>query len=442
MADFSAPIFSLKNISLHFGLNPLFDDLTLHIKQGDKICLIGRNGSGKSTLLKVIAGLMEVDSGEVFSQPAIKVAYMDQESNLSGFKTLKEYICSGLSKADEHAEYKADILIDKLDINANQDVATASGGEKKKASLAHALIQEPDILLLDEPTNHLDIVTIEKLEEIIQNFSGAVVVISHDRRFLTNISTATIWLDRGSLHVNDKGYAFFNEWQEEIINQEIIEQKNLNKRIQEETEWLHKGVTARRKRNMGRLRRLQQLRLERRNQIKQTGSVKLEVDKGAIQSKMISEAKRIFLIGSLWEAGLVNFLGHSLNFVFQDVHVLISSGERELFEQIMHAHAGDVAVVFAYSKHSSISEKMIQFFRDAGVAIVAITNSRLSPIGKLSDVTLVAKSDSVSFVDSLVAPLSVVNVLLVALSSEKETELQNNLDKIEHIWEEYHVNEK
>ncbi len=293
MADFSAPIFSLKNISLHFGLNPLFDDLTLHIKQGDKICLIGRNGSGKSTLLKVIAGLMEVDSGEVFSQPAIKVAYMDQESNLSGFSTLKEYICSGLSKADEHAEYKADILIDKLDINANQDVATASGGEKKKASLAHALIQEPDILLLDEPTNHLDIVTIEKLEEIIQNFSGAVVVISHDRRFLTNISTATIWLDRGSLHVNDKGYAFFNEWQEEIINQEIIEQKNLNKRIQEETEWLHKGVTARRKRNMGRLRRLQQLRLERKNQIKQTGSVKLEVDKGAIQSKMISEAKHI-----------------------------------------------------------------------------------------------------------------------------------------------------
>lgn len=165
--------------------------------------------------------------------------------------------------------------------------------------------------------------------------------------------------------------------------------------------------------------------------------------KGFLEAvKMISEAKRIFLIGSLWEAGLVNFLGHSLNFVFQDVHVLISSGERELFEQIMHAHAGDVAIVFAFSKHSSISEKMIQFFRDAGVAIVAITNSRLSPIGKLSDVTLVAKSDSVSFVDSLVAPLSVVNALLVALSSEKETELQNNLDKIEHIWEEYHVNEK
>lgn len=293
MADFSAPIYSLKNISLHFGLNPLFDDLTLHIKYGDKICLIGRNGSGKSTLLKVIAGQMDVDSGEVFSQPAIKVAYMDQESNLEGYNTLKDYICSGLSKSDEHLVYKADILINQLSINANQSVLTASGGEKKKAALAHALIQDPDILLLDEPTNHLDIITIEKLEDIIKNFSGAVVVISHDRRFLTNISTSTIWLDRGSLHVNDKGYAFFNEWQEEIINQEIIEQKNLNKRIQEETEWLHKGVTARRKRNMGRLRRLQQLRLERKNQIKQAGSVKLEVDKGSIQSKLISEAKHI-----------------------------------------------------------------------------------------------------------------------------------------------------
>ena len=293
MADFSTPIYSLKNISLHFGLNPLFNNITLHIKHGEKICLIGRNGSGKSTLLKVIAKKIDVDSGEIFIQPAIKIAYMEQESDLSGFETLKDFICSGLNKQDEHAVYKADILIDQLSINAEQKISTASGGEKKKAALAQALIQEPDILLLDEPTNHLDIVTIEKLESIIKNFSGAVIVISHDRRFLTNITTSTLWLDRGSLHANDKGYAYFNEWQEEIINQEIIEQKNLNKRIQEETEWLHKGVTARRKRNMGRLRRLQQLRLERKNQIKQASNVKFEIDKGEIQSKLISEAKHI-----------------------------------------------------------------------------------------------------------------------------------------------------
>lgn len=158
--------------------------------------------------------------------------------------------------------------------------------------------------------------------------------------------------------------------------------------------------------------------------------------------KIISEAKRIFVIGSSWEAGLVNFFGHSLSFLFPDVHVAISSGERELFEQVLHAQAGDVAIVFAFSQYSAGFEKIIQFCQDEGVAIVAITNSRLSPIGKLSDVTLVAKSDSVSFVDSLVAPLSVANALLIALSSEKETELQKNLDKFEQIRKEYHVNEK
>ena len=292
MAEIQAPCYSIKNMHLHFGLNPLFEDVSLHIKKGDKICLIGRNGSGKSTLLKIIAGLIDIDDGEVYSEPGLKIAYMNQESDLSGFDTLKSYILSGLQNPQEEG-YKADILIDSLDILASQDVQTASGGEKKKAALAHALVQEPDVLLLDEPTNHLDIATIEKLEDIIKNFSGAVIVISHDRRFLSNISTSTLWLDRGKMHANDKGYSFFNEWQEEIINQEIIEQKNLNKRIQEETEWLHKGVTARRKRNMGRLRRLIALREERKNQIKQVGKVKMEADKGAIQSKMISEAKHI-----------------------------------------------------------------------------------------------------------------------------------------------------
>ena len=286
-------VIEVNNVTKRYGANEVLKDVSLTCKTGKIYGLVGRNGSGKSTLLKVIAGKMDVDSGEIFIQPAIKIAYMEQESNLTGFDTLKEYICSGLNKKDEHDTYKADILIEQLSIDGNQKIATASGGEKKKAALAQALIQEPDILLLDEPTNHLDVVTIEKLEEIIKNFSGSVIVISHDRRFLTNITTSTIWLDRGSLYTNDKGYAYFNEWQEEIINQEIIEQKNLNKRIQEETEWLHKGVTARRKRNMGRLRRLQQLRQERKNQIKQTGSVKFEIDKGEIQSKLISEAKHI-----------------------------------------------------------------------------------------------------------------------------------------------------
>lgn len=287
------PIFALKNVHLSFGTHALFQGLNIYVEKGDKICLIGRNGSGKSTLLKIIAGQMESDIGERFVQPNTKIAYMPQEEDFSRYTTLKEVILSGLPDSHKDETYKADILIDALNIAARQDPHTASGGERKKTALARALIGEPDLLLLDEPTNHLDIATIEKLEKIIQEHAGAVIVISHDRRFLTKISNATIWLDRGIAHLSNKGYDCFEEWQEQIINQEIIEQKNLNKRIAEETEWLHKGVTARRKRNMGRLRRLQQLRLERKEQIKQTASVNLQIDKGLIQSKMITEAKKI-----------------------------------------------------------------------------------------------------------------------------------------------------
>ncbi len=294
MADTTTPIYSLKDVHLTFGIHPLFTGLNLYVNKGDKICLIGRNGSGKSTLLKVITGQMEPDSAIQYIQPNLKISYMPQEENFSDFSTLKDVILSGLSSSHKNESYKADILIDLLDIRAEQNPMTASGGERKKTALAKALVDEPDLLLLDEPTNHLDIATIERLEDIIRKFSGAVIVISHDRQFLNHISNATIWLDRGIAHLNDKGYSHFEQWQEQIIEQEIIEQKNLNKRIEEETEWLHKGVTARRKRNMGRLRRLQQLRLERKEQIKQIGSMNLNIDKGLIQSKMISEAKHIY----------------------------------------------------------------------------------------------------------------------------------------------------
>lgn len=289
-----APIYTLREISLTFGVKPLFTSVSLNINRGDKICLVGRNGSGKSTLLKIISGLIEPDNGEVFIQPGVKVSYMAQEADFSVYKTLKDVILSGIDTPNiKEQAYKADILIEKLSINASANPQTASGGEVKKAALAKALISEPDILLLDEPTNHLDISTIEKLEEIIKKFSGAVVVISHDRSFLNRVSNATLWLDRGITHSNNKGFVAFEAWQEEILNQEIIKEKYLNKKLEEETEWLHKGVTARRRRNQGRLRRLQQLRQERREQVKKLGSVDLEIKEAAVRSKLVMEAKHI-----------------------------------------------------------------------------------------------------------------------------------------------------
>jgi len=290
---FEPPIMTIKGVKLSFGPHELFSDVELYINRGDKISLVGRNGSGKSTLLKVIAGIIEPDSGEMFVQPGTKIAYMPQDPNIQGYKTLKEVVLSGLPPEERDQEYRADILIEQLGILPQQNPEKASGGEQRKAFLARTLIGEPDILLLDEPTNHLDMPTIQKLEEIISAFSGAVITISHDRRFLTDVSDVTFWLDRGIMRRNNKGFKYFEEWQEQVINQEIIEQKYLNKKIEAETEWLHKGVTARRKRNMGRLRRLQQLREERKNQIKQTGSVSMEIEEGDARSKLVIEARHI-----------------------------------------------------------------------------------------------------------------------------------------------------
>lgn len=293
MSNFEPPIMTIKRARLSFGTNQLFTDVELYINRSDKICLVGRNGCGKSTLLKVISGTIEADDGEIFIQPGVKVAYMPQEPDFSGYQTLRDVVLSGLDEEHKHQEFKADILIEQLDIRAAQAPEQSSGGERKKAALAKVLVGEPDILLLDEPTNHLDMPTIEKLEKVIKDFRGAVIVISHDRMFLSNISQTTFWLDRGVLRRNNRGFKYFEEWQEQCIDQEIIEQKYLNKKIEEETEWLHKGVTARRKRNMGRLRRLQQLRQERREQIKQVGSVNMELENTEFRSKMVIEAKHL-----------------------------------------------------------------------------------------------------------------------------------------------------
>ncbi len=293
MPAFEPPVYTLKGIKIRFGSKQLFEDVELYINQGDKISLVGRNGSGKSTLLKIIAGLIEPDDGDIFIQPNTKIGYMPQDADLSGYPDLRAVVASGLSENDGSSDYKVQMWIEQLEIAADADPQTASGGERRKATLAKALINQPDILLLDEPTNHLDMPTIEQLEKIIAAYNGAVVVISHDRRFLTNVSRTTFWLDRGTMRRNNKGFGSFEDWQDQVIEQEIIAQKYLNKKIAEETEWLHKGVTARRKRNMGRLRRLQQLRQERREQIRQVGSVNMDIENTAWRSILVIESKHL-----------------------------------------------------------------------------------------------------------------------------------------------------
>lgn len=291
--DFDAPVYTIKDAHLQFGERPLFTGLELYLTKGRKYCLVGRNGSGKSTLLKVIAGQTEADNAETFLQPGTAISYMAQEDDLAGFATLRDVVLSGLGEHQEDSAYKADILIERLGIAGNADPRTASGGERKKAALARALVNDPDILLLDEPTNHLDITTIEKLEEMISKFSGALIVISHDRAFLKHVCDGIIWLDRGIARTLNKGFDAFEDWRDAVYEQEEAEQNRLNKKIESETRWLRKGVTARRKRNQGRLHRLYDLRNERRDQIKKTGSVDLNIDGGVIQSKLIIEAKHL-----------------------------------------------------------------------------------------------------------------------------------------------------
>ncbi len=287
------PLLTITDMALRFGENPLFDGMELAIGERDRISLVGRNGSGKSTLMKVISGSVEADRGERFLQPGCHVTYLDQEPDLSGFATLHDYVASGLTLAAEDESYRVDIILEEIFLRPGLDPMTLSGGEARRAALARALISDADILLLDEPTNHLDIATIEWLEESLKSYRGGLVIISHDRTFLANVTNTTFWLDRGRVRRLDKGFKHFDEWSETILEQERVERAKLDKLIDKETDWSHKGITARRKRNMGRMRALWALREQRAGQIAVTGQAKLGLESGKAAGKKVIEAKNI-----------------------------------------------------------------------------------------------------------------------------------------------------
>ncbi|GLK78539.1 ABC-F family ATP-binding cassette domain-containing protein [Methylopila turkensis] len=285
------PLLLLKDIRLTFGGSPLLDGAEISVSAGERLGLVGRNGSGKSTLLKIAAGLVEADDGARFVQPGATIRYLPQEPDLSGFATTRAYVEAGLAPGDD--EHRASYLLMALGLTGDEAPATLSGGEARRAALARTLAPEPDILLLDEPTNHLDLPAIEWLEAELKSSRSALVLISHDRRFLENLTRATLWLDRGRTRKLEKGFGAFEAWRDEQLAQEELERHKLDRQIEREKDWLRYGVTARRKRNMGRLRALDDLREKRRTQRKAQGSVQLTVTEGATSGALVVEAKRV-----------------------------------------------------------------------------------------------------------------------------------------------------
>jgi ABC transport system ATP-binding/permease protein len=285
------PILILRDIGLTFGGVPLLEGAELSVSDRDRLCLVGRNGSGKSTLLKIAAGQIDPDHGEIFIQPGTSVRYLPQEPDLEGFATTGAYVEAGLGPNDD--PYRCRYLLEQLGMNGKENPATLSGGEARRAALARVLAPQPDILLLDEPTNHLDLPAIEWLENELKSIRSALVLISHDRRFMENLSQATVWLSMGSAKRLDKGFAHFESWRDETIELEKLDRHKLDRKLVAENHWLVHGVSARRKRNQGRLRALHDLRQQRREQRQIPGSVKMSVSEGEVSGKLVGEARSL-----------------------------------------------------------------------------------------------------------------------------------------------------
>ena len=288
----SPPILTLTNIYLTFGGTPLLEGAELSVSKGDRICLVGRNGSGKSTLLKIAAGIIKPDDGKRFLQPGTSICYLPQEPNFKGYESILDYVLADLNI--EHSPERAHWLLKQFGLNPNSSPINLSGGEARRCALTRSLAPGPDILLLDEPTNHLDLPIIEWLESELANINSALVLISHDRRFLQNLSRSTLWINQGVTHKLNQKFIGFESWREKFIENEVLKKHKLDRKIAAETEWLHKGVTARRKRNIGRLNALKELRTKKKNDRPILSNIDMVANKVEISGKRICRAKNIF----------------------------------------------------------------------------------------------------------------------------------------------------
>ncbi|HEY0421552.1 MAG TPA: ABC-F family ATP-binding cassette domain-containing protein [Acetobacteraceae bacterium] len=285
------PLLTLQDITLTLGTARLLDGAEIVVSPGDRLCLVGRNGSGKSTLLRVAAGLIPPDSGTRFVQPGATVRYLPQEPDLTGFATTLAYAEAGLGPGDD--PYRARFLLEQLGLDGTENPANLSGGEARRAALAQVLAPSPDILLLDEPTNHLDLPAIAWLESELASLRAAMVLISHDRRLLESLSRSVVWLDRGITRRMDRGFAHFEAWRDETLENEERERHKLGRKLAMEEDWLRYGVTARRKRNVKRLANLHALREQRRQSRGGGGGLRLAASEADISGRMVVVAENI-----------------------------------------------------------------------------------------------------------------------------------------------------
>ena len=281
-----APLLQLTDISLTFGGEPVFDSVSLVVQPADRVALVGRNGSGKSTLLKVMAGIVEPDRGARIAGPGVRVGYMEQHPDMSGFATLGDYAASALAPGEL---YRVERASEGLKFDPARLVATASGGERRRAALAKLMAEAPELMLLDEPTNHLDIEATLWLESELKNTRAAFVLISHDRAFLTELSRATLWIDRGKVRRQEKGFAAFEAWRDKVWDEEDSARHKLDRKIKAEARWAVEGISARRKRNMGRVRALQALRQDRAAQIRRQGAAAMALEAGQKSGRKVIE---------------------------------------------------------------------------------------------------------------------------------------------------------
>ncbi len=286
----AAPVLAYENLGLVQGAGWLFRDLDLFIGARDRLALIGRNGAGKTTLLKCLAGQIDTDEGRRTIQPGIKVVLLEQDPPVARFATLRDFALAG---PDAPAVHDVEAIADQIGLDLDRPAETASGGERRRAAIARALALDPDVLLLDEPTNHLDLAAIEWLEDWLSRYSGAFIVISHDRTFLTRLTRSSLWLDRGSLRRAEVGYGGFEAWTEKVYEEEARAAEKLDAKLKLELHWLQRGVTARRRRNQGRLAKLHEMRAARASMLGPAGTARLSLENDEVKTKMVIDAEGV-----------------------------------------------------------------------------------------------------------------------------------------------------